>query len=208
MITALALYSGALRRDTRLRLLDLAGRSLRHLETGAWHRLRPGDRGVLDRCAGPTLDVGCGPGRLAAALTATGITALGIDLSPTAVRLARRRGAHAVSGDVFGPVPGAGTWRHALLIDGNIGIGGDPARLLRRCAELIGPDATVLVETDPPGAACWSGPVVLHDGDRESTPFPWALVAADRLAGPAADAGFTVRETWNEEGRWFACLGR
>ncbi|MEV6971575.1 SAM-dependent methyltransferase, partial [Hamadaea sp. NPDC051192] len=148
------------------------------------------------------------PGRLAAALGATGIAALGIDVSPTAVRLARRRGATAVHADVFGPVPGAGTWGHALLIDGNIGIGGDPARLLRRCAELTGSTGTVLVETDPPGTTCWSGPVVLHDGDRESTPFPWALVAADRLGVPAAEAGLRVHETWHEEGRWFACLGR
>jgi SAM-dependent methyltransferase len=208
MITALALYSGALRRDARLRLLDQAGRSLRHLDTGAWHRLRPGDRSVLDRCDGSTLDVGCGPGRLAAALSAAGVAALGIDVSPTAVRLARRRGANAIAADVFGPVPGAGTWRHALLIDGNIGIGGDPARLLRRCGDLLGPGGTVIVETDPPGSACWSGPAVLHDGARESMPFPWALVAADRLAWPAGDAGLRVHETWNEEGRWFACLGR
>lgn len=66
----------------------------------------------------------------------------------------------------------------------------------------------MLVETDPPGTTCWSGPVVLHDGDRESTPFPWALVAADRLGVPAAEAGLRVHETWHEEGRWFACLGR
>jgi len=208
MITALALYSGALRRDTRLSLLDLAGRSLRHLDTGAWHRLRPGDRGILDRCRDSTLDVGCGPGRMAAALSAAGVAALGIDVSPTAVRLARRRGAHAVAADVFGPVPGAGTWRHVLLIDGNIGIGGDPVRLLRRCAHLADANVTVLVETDAPGAACWSGPAVLHDGDRVSSPFPWALVAADRLARLAADAGLRVLDAWHEEGRWFTCLGR
>ncbi len=28
--------------------------------------------------------------------------------------------------DVFGPLPGARTWGHVLLADGNIGIGGVP----------------------------------------------------------------------------------
>ena len=35
---------------------------------------------------------------------------------------------------VFGAVPGAGRWRTILLLDGNIGIGGAPAALLRRAA--------------------------------------------------------------------------
>ena len=209
MTSALALYSGALRRDrARLRLLDTAGRALRHLDIGAWHRLRAGDHALLDRCVGPTLDVGCGPGRLVEALHLAGIPALGIDISPTAVRLARRRGAYAVSADVFGPVPGAGDWRYALLADGNIGIGGDPVRLLRRCAALLSDEGELLVETDPPGEGGWAGAAVLHDGNRASTPFPWALVDADQMERHAARAGLTVLQSWNEDGRWFACLAK
>ncbi|WP_027341509.1 methyltransferase domain-containing protein [Hamadaea tsunoensis] len=209
MTSALAVYSGALRRDTaRLRLLDTAGRPLRHVDTNLWQRLRPGDRTILDRCAAPTLDVGCGPGRLVGALAGAGIPALGIDISTTAVRLARRRGARAVTADVFGDVPEAGQWSRALLADGNIGIGGDPARLLRRCATLIRRHGHVLVEADPPGTGGWSGAAVLHDGDRGSTPFPWALVGADQLHHHAYAAGLRVIESWNEDGRWFACLSR
>lgn len=209
MTSALALYGGALRRDTaRLRLLDTAGRALRHLNPRAWHRLDHGDLGLLTRCGGPTLDIGCGPGRLVAGLAAAGISALGIDVSPTAVRLARRRGAHAVRADVFGAVPGEGVWRHALLADGNIGIGGDPRRLLRRCADLVHPGGTILVEADPPGICGWAGAAVLHDGERASAPFPWAFVGADELAPLAATCGLAVTETWSEEGRWFACLAR
>ena len=51
--------------------------------------------------------------------------------------------------DVLGPLPGEGTWDHVLLADGNIGIGGDPLRLLHRAAHLLRPGGTVLVETDP-----------------------------------------------------------
>ncbi len=100
---------------------------------------RPGDRSLLARCAGPTLDLGCGPGRLTALLAARGVPALGVDLAPHAVALCRDRGGTALRRDLFGRLPGEGRWRHLLLADGNVGIGGDPAALLRRCARLLHP---------------------------------------------------------------------
>lgn len=51
------------------------------------------DPEVPDRCEGAVLDVGCGPGRLVAALSARGRTVLGIDVSETAVHHAARLGA-------------------------------------------------------------------------------------------------------------------
>src|SRR5439155_18584151 len=53
------------------------------------------DEAVLARAAGPVLDVGCGPGRILAELARRGVPALGIDVSPAAVRLARARGGEA-----------------------------------------------------------------------------------------------------------------
>lgn len=55
---------------------------------------KPFDRWVLDRVdelapAGPVLDVGCGPGQVAAYLAARGRAATGIDLSPAMVEQAR-----------------------------------------------------------------------------------------------------------------------
>jgi hypothetical protein len=38
-----------------------------------------------------------------------------------------------------------------LLLDGNIGIGGDPHRLLRRVRELLTPTGRLLVELDVDG---------------------------------------------------------
>jgi len=35
------------------------------------------------------------------------------------------------------------------LADGNIGIGGLPARLLFRCAQLLAPDGRLLIEAEP-----------------------------------------------------------
>jgi SAM-dependent methyltransferase len=209
---ALAHYEAALRavaggRPTRLRLHDPSGtRPPRVLPVARWYGgLHAGDRALLDRCTGPTLDVGCGPGRLTAALARGGRPALGIDISPHAVALARGRGAPARRGDVFA-ISGEGTWRHVLLADGNIGIGGDPARLLRHCARLLVPGGDILVEVDRPGAGSWHGPVTLHLGGAPSRPFPWAAVAADDLAALADRTALALLETWTEARRWFARL--
>ncbi|MBL7258141.1 methyltransferase domain-containing protein [Actinoplanes sp. LDG1-01] len=188
----------------------------RRADPGAWCADRvPGDDGLLDRCRGATLDVGCGPGRLTAALLGRGQPALGIDVSAVAVRLARERGAVALRRDVFGPLPGHGRWETLLLADGNLGIGGDPATLLARCRDLLAPHGRLHAELDPPGSGSWSGVATLHAGgvadpyaggvDR-GAPMRWAWVAADDLAPRAARARLAVSTTWTEAGRWFATL--
>ncbi len=109
------------------------------------------DARILARVVAPVLDVGCGPGRHVAELAASGLVALGIDVSPAALGLARARGACVLERSVFDRVPCAGRWRTALLLDGNIGIGGDPASLLLRIGELLAHRGSrVLVETAPP----------------------------------------------------------
>ena len=163
----------------------------------------PGDEALLETCTGPTIDVGCGPGRLVVALTAAGTPALGIDASPAAVRIARARGAAALCRDVFGPLPGAGRWRHLLLADGNVGIGGDPARLLARCRDLIGPGGRIHAELAAPGTPSWAGRTAVAGSPVR---LPWAVLALDRLAAPAAAAGLRVLHTRTEAGRWFATL--
>ncbi|MGH3346947.1 MAG: class I SAM-dependent methyltransferase, partial [Nocardioides sp.] len=102
----------------------------RLLPVGDWVRAADGaDRLLLDRCIGPTLDVGCGPGRLSERLADLGHVVLGIDVVPEAVRQTISRGAIALRRNVFATLPGEGRWSTALLADGNIGIGGDPVTL-------------------------------------------------------------------------------
>jgi hypothetical protein len=93
-----------------------------------------------------------------------------------------------------------------LLADGNIGIGGDPPRLLRRCAALLGRAGAVLVELAAPGQPSWSCDVVLRDSHRNSAPFPWAVVSADAAAELAQRSGLRVCREWTEAGRWFAAF--
>lgn len=146
----------------------------------------------VEPCTGPTLDVGCGPGRLAAELTARQVMAVGIDTAQDAVRLARQRGAEAVQRDVFADVPGEPHWEHVLLADGNIGIGGDPVSLLVRIRELMEPYGEIIVEVSESGSGVRYELHRLQIGDRVTAPFPWAVVGLDAVEGVAARAGLRV----------------
>ena len=150
------------------------------------------DRWLLDGCRGPTVDLGCGPGRLVSALIERGVPALGVDSSALAVQLCARRGAVALHRDVFDALPGEGRWHHALLADGNVGIGGDPVALLRRVRRLLGPRGSVLVElVGEPGL--WRGPArVLEPDGTASNWFPWAVVGADAIGAVAEAAGLRL----------------
>ncbi|WP_329478525.1 DUF2064 domain-containing protein [Kribbella sp. NBC_01484] len=167
------------------------------------------DRLALSRCEGPVLDVGCGPGRIVTALAERGIPALGVDVSPRAVSLTTARGAAALRRPVQDRLPGEGRWGSVLLMDGNIGIGGDPADLLRRCAELVRPDGLVLVEVDPDDDLDDTAPIVLRSSTgRRSTPLPWARVGTRAVLRHASAAHLHATEDWRAGHRAFLALRR
>jgi SAM-dependent methyltransferase len=203
---ALELYADALEGDGALVARDVRGRTQR-LPVERWLAAASGaDERLLDRTEGPVLDVGCGPGRHVHALVLRGVLALGVDVSPSAVRIANARGAVAVEGSIFDRVPGAGLWRSALVLDGNVGIGGAPATLLARVGALLAPGGCALVELGRPGGGVRTTRVRLERGTAVGGWFAWATVAADAIAAPAHAAGFHVDETWQDDGRWFARL--
>jgi SAM-dependent methyltransferase len=190
--------------------LELASGERIGLPTERWRAAPdPGDELLLSSCAGPTLDIGCGPGRLTAALTERGVTTLGMDVSEVAVRLTIKAGAPAIRRDVFDRQPGEPVWRHALLADGNIGIGGDPVRLLGRVRELLCDGGSALIEVDPPGTGLRHGRVRVSTVDGVGARwFDWAWLGADAVPSAASAAGLSpswVRETG---GRWFTKLVR
>ena len=176
------------------------------LQADGWQHARPGDASLIQRCNGPTLDVSYGPGRLTVALAEHGIPALGIDATPHAVQLGQASGGLTLPRDVFGRVPGTGRWMTVLLVDGNVGIGGDPAALLRRVSELLTPLGQALVELQPPGAALRRAQVRLRRGAQASAWFPWAYVGVDQIAAVADGSGLSPAETWSAADRWFAVL--
>lgn len=180
------------------------------------------DERVLARATGPVLDVGCGPGRHVHALARRGIPATGIEIAPAAVRHARRRGAEVVEGSIFDVAPRPGWWATALLLDGNIGIGGRPAALLGRIGGLLGPDGRVLVEVEDdrgrepratdaplPSAAGGEGFRIRIESDGSTSAwFAWARVTTATIAAPALAAGMRIAERWSDGGRHFCSLAR
>lgn len=163
---------------------------------------------ALDGLDQPILDVGCGPGRIVTHLVANGITALGVDVSHEVLRHARDRGAPVLCRSVFEPLPGTGRWGSAILLDGNIGIGGNPAALLERLCSLLRPGGRIVAEVAPPGVPDRSVDACLcMDGERTAW-FPWAVVGFDTIATYARDSGLDLLSTRRSNQRWFATLQR
>ena len=159
------------------------------------------DQEMLSACRGRTIDLGCGPGRLSAGLARAGVPSLGVDLEPEAVRLARRRGATALVRDLFGPMPGEGRWDTALLADVNLGIGGDPAVLLRRVSRLLAPGGALSLLVGQQHAAVVGRAMAGHfaqarellDGVAQAGDHEHRFTA-DEVRALLAEAGFTLAE--------------
>ena len=165
------------------------------------------DLTTLDDETGPVLDIGCGPARMVRAAVARGLTVLGLDVSPTAVAMAREAGLPVAAGSVFDPLAGEGEWNLALLLDGNIGIGGDPTALLVRCAQILTPTGSVVVETAPDATLDDSYEAhVVDDQGHASAAFPWAEVCREALHRHARRADLRVAQTWSVDGRTFCRL--
>lgn len=180
--------------------------SRRLLPIERWLKRAPDDEErLLDRAEGPVLDIGCGPGRHLAALGRRGIEATGVEVSRFAVAIAREQAADVIHGSVF-DFPEAGKWRTALLLDGNVGIGGNPRKLLARTAELLCPDGQVLVELEPPTSETRSVRLRLEGPSDVSEWFPWAWVGADAISPISESAGLRVIDLWTAGDRWFAQL--
>ena len=119
---------------------------------------------LLLQVQGPTLDIGCGAGRTVLWLEQQGIEATGIDLSPGAAEVCRRRGCRDIHhGDIMhsGEDTLAGTaFETVILFGNNLGIGGTVegvAKLLHLIAQLTRPGGYLLAtgldvaQTEDPG---------------------------------------------------------
>lgn len=206
-VGALAAYEQALRDRGPLGLRTSSGQRVELDMARYLADADAADRTVLERCVGPVLDVGCGPGRIVGALTESGVSALGVDIADAAVEFTLQRGALALARDIFSRLPGEGRWRTVLVMDGNCGIGGDVPALLRRLVELTSDDGIMIIEaattvsgTDDVLTASFS-----TDGEDGPT-FPWAIASADVLQRYAEQAGLALVQRWSHSERDFLML--
>jgi hypothetical protein len=84
-----------------------------------------------------------------------------------------------------------------LLVDGNVGIGGDVRELLVRCAELLTAGGEIVVELnhDRDRDVTYTGTLVDSSGARSAS-FPWAEVGLNRLAALAPELDLDLRQAW------------
>ena len=133
-------YASALRGGDLLYLSDTRASSTTRvtMDVSRWNADADyADLTLLSRVTGPVLDIGCGPGRMVRAAMSLGMHAVGIDVSAAALEIASDLGGSFFRGSVFDRVPGEGMWQTTLLVDGNVGIGGDIPSLLARCRDLL-----------------------------------------------------------------------
>jgi len=178
------------------------------LETARWSaRADEVDQMVVSRCHGPALDLGCGPGRIVQALNESGVPALGIDISAVAVQVARTRGALAIQAKLTQRLPREGRWGTVLLMDGNVGIDGNVAALLRRCRALLAPGGTIMVEVDPRPAYYQTRRIRLTaDVSDRSAELMWTRTGAAAVKRIAGQLDMFVVEEWSAGSRAFLAL--
>jgi len=206
-------YAAALREETAtlyLRRTTGPGPGSATMDSGRWSaEADDTDRHLLKGASGAVLDIGCGPGRMIRAAMDLGLTALGVDVSPTAVRIAAAAGLTVLNRSVFSALPLEGEWGTVLLVDGNIGIGGDVGAMLARCAALLARDGVLLVEINRDPACDHAFEGTLEDElGRTSDVFPWAEIGIVALRERARGAGLVVVQDWRRDGRCFARLVR
>jgi SAM-dependent methyltransferase len=127
-------------------------------------------RSALRLARGRVLDVGCGAGRVPIELQERGYEAVGIDVSPLAVEVARRRGAKDVRELPVTQVGQAlGRFDTIVMFGNNCGLLGTRRRapwLLRRFKAITSPGARILAESTDPYATDDPGHLAYHEQNR------------------------------------------
>jgi SAM-dependent methyltransferase len=120
---------------------------------------QPHDHRALKLCRGQVLDIGTGAGRVAVELQRRGIAVTGLDISPGAIEIARRRGLRDTVVNTIDAYAAGATTRYDtfLLLGNNLGLFESRDRapmLLDALARLANPGARIVAQgTDPYGTS-------------------------------------------------------
>jgi SAM-dependent methyltransferase len=177
---------------------------------------------------GRVLDVGCGAGRVCLHLQERGLEVVGIDVSPGAIAVSRRRGvrdARLLSIDDLDE--SLGEFDTIVMFGNNFGLFGSAAkahRLLRRFHRLTSPRGRIVAETrdvratDDPGHLAYqarnrergrmTGQIRIRVRYRElATPwFDYLMVSRDELRDLSERAGWKVARILESEDTYVAVL--
>lgn len=102
---------------------------------------------------------------------------LGIGISSVAAEAGSRGRGQVLRRHFSDPPHGEGRWATALLLDGEVGIGGDVDALLCRCRNLVGAGGRIICEVDPDPDRNEAYEVMLSD----SRPMPWVSIGGRAL---------------------------
>jgi SAM-dependent methyltransferase len=118
-------------------------------EHGDW---APEEQEVFELVRGRVLDVGCGAGRHCLEAAHRGLAAVGIDISPGAVEVCRRRGVEDVRLLALADIDTSlGCFDTVLMLCGNFGlVGTEPVRILRNLHDLTTVRGRILLDLVDP----------------------------------------------------------
>jgi SAM-dependent methyltransferase len=181
-------------------------------------RVRSVEAKALSHAVGRILDIGCGAGRVMAYLQALGHDVVGIDIDAKLVELCRKRGLTRVSVSSYEQLTDVGTFETLLLMDRNIGMGGNTEGLLKLfelCHDLCCPQGLLIfdsVEVPPEYANPTPGVsekrLRYKYGASEGPEFGWIHINDMNAKRILADAGWTARQVYREGGEYSVVASR
>jgi SAM-dependent methyltransferase len=174
------------------------------------------ERRAMRFARGRVLDLGCGAGRVALDLQERGLEVVGIDNSPGAVEVCRRRGLRHVELRSYDELDsGMGLFDTFLLLCNSFGIAGTPegtVSYLHRLAKLGSPRTRLIASCRDPYRTDDPRHLAYHERNRETGRWPGAarfrvrylehstpwidllLVSPDETRRLATEAGWGVRK--------------
>lgn len=183
-------------------------------------------RAVADRATGRVLDVGCGAGRYALYLQERGLEVVGIDVSPLAVEVCRRRGMRDARVLSLEEVDASlGRFDTVLMLGHNLGLLGSARRAKRtltRMLAMVSPGGAVIGDTLDPYQTNDGSLLAYHAQNRakgrmsgqirmrvryktyKSPWFDYLFLSPDELDDLLKGTGWRVQEVIAREGPFYA----